>query len=93
MQKKIKEFIPKHIIPKTPRNIFSWLLCPLTLLMLKDYTKNRVKAQECSDRKFPLILRFNTGDTEILSIDQDPKTGFIYIAGTTTAVELRVSGA
>ena len=51
--------------------------------MLKDYSKIRVTAQECFDKKFPLIPRPEIGLTDILSIDQDPITGFIYIAGET----------
>ena len=42
---------------------------------------------------FPLALGFNSGETEIFSIDQDSSTGYIYLAGTSTATELKVSGA
>ena len=40
-----------------------------------------------------MTFGFSSGETEIISIDQDSSTGFIYIAGTTTAIELLVSGA
>ena len=40
-----------------------------------------------------MTFGFSSGETEIISIDQDSSTGFIYIAGTTTATELLVSGA
>ena len=50
-------------------------------------------AQTCSNLKFPLTLGFSSGETEIISIDHDSLTGYIYIAGTSTATELKVSGA
>jgi len=34
---------------------------------------------------FPLIFGFSSGETEIFSIDQDGSTGYLYLAGTTTA--------
>jgi len=40
-----------------------------------------------------LPLGLSSGDTEIVSIDRDSTTGNIFIAGTTTAKELLVSGA
>ena len=40
-----------------------------------------------------MTFGFSSGESEIISIDQDSSTGFIYIAGTTTATELLVSGA
>jgi len=42
---------------------------------------------------FPLIFGFNSGETEIFSIDHDSSTGYTYLAGTTTATEIKVSGA
>ena len=39
--------------------------------------------------KFPLTLGFDSGETEIFSVDQDPLTGYVYIGGTTTAIELK----
>ena len=52
-----------------------------------------VSTQTCSNLKFPLTFGFDSGETEIISIDQDPSTNFLYMAGTTTATELKVSGA
>ena len=40
-----------------------------------------------------MTFGFSSGETEIISIDQDSSTGFFYIAGTTTSTELIVSGA
>ena len=42
---------------------------------------------------FPLALGFSSGETEIFSMDQDSSTGYIYLAGTTTATELKVYGS
>ena len=41
---------------------------------------------------FPLTFCFNSGETEIIFIDQDSLTGFLYIADTTSSKELLVSG-
>jgi hypothetical protein len=49
-------------------------------------------AQSCSNLKFPLTLGFNSGETEITSIDIDSLTGNLYISGVSTATELKVSG-
>ena len=65
----------------------------MILLMLANNSSNFVFAQSCSNLKFPLTFGFSSGETEIISIDQDTSTGYIYIAGTTTATELLVSGA
>ena len=43
--------------------------------------------------KFPMTLGYDSGETEIFSVDQDLSTGFFYIAGTSTAKELKASGA
>ena len=40
-----------------------------------------------------MTLGFSSGETEIFSVNQDSTTGFLYIGGTTTATELKVSGA
>ena len=40
-----------------------------------------------------MTFGFSSGETEIFSVDQDSITGFLYIAGTTTSIELKVSGA
>ena len=61
--------------------------------MLTDDAKNVAFAQTCSNLKFPLTLGFPSGETEIMSIDQDSLTGYLYIGGTSTATELKVSGA
>jgi hypothetical protein len=60
---------------------------------IKEYANIFASAQTCSDLKFPLTFGFSSGETDIISIDQDSLTGFIYISGTTTASELLVSGA
>ncbi len=80
-------------IPKTPGRLIPWLLCLLTFFTLTDDAKNYTFAQSCSNLKFPLTLGFNSGETEIVSIDQDSATGNLYISGITTATELKVSGA
>lgn len=69
------------------------LLCLVTLLILTDYKNNVALAQTCSNLKYPLTLGLSSGETEIVSIDQDSFTGYLYIAGTTTTPELKVSGA
>ncbi len=61
--------------------------------MLTDDGKNAAFAQTCSNIKYPLTLGFSSGETEIMSIDQDSLTGYIYIGGTSTATELRAAGA
>ncbi len=61
--------------------------------MLTYDEKNVVFAQTCPNLKFPLTLGFPSGETEIMSIDQDSLTGYIYIGGTSTAIELRATGA
>ena len=61
--------------------------------MLKVDAKNAAFAQTCSNLKFPLTLGFPSGETEIMSIDQDSLTGNLYIGGTSTATELRAAGA
>ena len=40
-----------------------------------------------------MTLGYDSGETEIFSVDQDLSTGFFYIAGTSTAKELKASGA
>jgi hypothetical protein len=61
--------------------------------MLIDDAINFTLAQSCSNLKYPLTLGFTSGETEIISIDQDSLTGYLYIGGTSTATELKVSGA
>ena len=61
--------------------------------MLQDSKKITASAQSCSNLKFPLTLGFTSGETEIVSIDQDSATKNLYISGTTTTTELKVSGA
>ncbi len=80
-------------IPKTPKSLLVWFLCLKNFLMLTEDTKNVVFTQSCSNLKFPLTLGFDSGETEITSIDQDSATGNLFMAGTTTATELKVSGA
>ena len=93
MFKKLKILLEKHNILKIPRSIIFWFLYFLTFLILQDYEKIGVFGQSCSNLKFPLTLGFPSGETEIISIDQDSSTGFIFIAGTTTASELKVPGS
>ena len=50
-------------------------------------------AQTCSNLKFPLTLGISSGETEIISIDQDSSNSYLYMAGTTNTTELLVSGA
>ena len=70
-----------------------WFLYFLTFLIFQDYEKISVFTQSCSNLKFPLTLGFPSGETEIISIDQDSSTSFIYITGTTTTTELLVPGS
>jgi hypothetical protein len=90
---KIKIFFEKNGFPKTLRRLLPWLLCLVTFFTLTDDAKNYTFAQSCSNLKFPLTLGFNSGETEIVSIDQDSATGNLYISGITTTTELKVSGA
>ena len=86
-------FINKHDIPKTPKKFFPSFVCLLVSLNFEKYRIIFAHAQTCSNLMFPLALGFNSGETEIFSIDQDSSTGYIYLAGTSTATELKVSGA
>ncbi len=61
--------------------------------MLVNDASYDVFAQTCSNLKFPLTLGFSSGETEIMSIDQDSLTGYLYIGGTSTATEFRAVGA
>ena len=61
--------------------------------MLTDDANYDVSAQSCFNLKFPITLGFPSGETEIMSIDQDSLTGYLYIGGTSTATELRAAGA
>ena len=65
----------------------------MILLVLTDYTNIVVFAQTCSILKFPITLGSSSGETEIISIDHDRFTDYIYIAGTSTTTELKVSEA
>ncbi len=69
MFKKRKKLLDERGIPKAPRRPLPWLLSIVTSLMLQEPTKITVLAQSCSNLKFPLTLGFNTGETEITSID------------------------
>ena len=40
-----------------------------------------------------MTLGYESGETEIFSVDHDASTGFLYIGGTSSAKELKVSGA
>ena len=65
----------------------------LSFLTLQESANIVVFAITCNVPMFPLNLGFPSGDTEIISMDQDSATGNIFIAYTTTAPELRVTGA
>ncbi len=90
---KLKIFFVTRLILQIPRRLLFWFLCLATLLLLTDDTNNAAFAQTCSNLKFPLTLGFASGETEIMSIDQDSLTGYLYIGGTSTATELRAVGA
>ena len=91
MSKKLKIFVDTLIILKNSKKLLTLLLFLLTFLMNEDYENIAFTAQPCSNLKFPLTFGFSLGETEIISIDQDSSTGYIYIAGTTTATELIIS--
>jgi hypothetical protein len=93
MFKKLRIFGVMRQILQIPRRVLFWFLCLATLLLLTDDANYDVYAQTCSNLKFPLTLGFASGETEIMSIDQDSLTGYIYIGGTSTATELRAAGA
>ena len=76
----------------TPIRLFPWFICLLAFLNLEEFGNIFAQAQTCSNLMFPLALGFSSGETEIFSMDQDSSTGYIYLAGTTTASELKVSG-
>ncbi len=90
---KLKIFDVTRLILQIPRRLLLWFLCLKTLILLTDDAKNAAFAQTCSNLKFPLTLGFPSGETEIMSIDQDSLTGYIYIGGTSNATELRAAGA
>ena len=52
-----------------------------------------VQGYDCFRQRFPLAIGFDSGNTDIKFIDQDPTTGYLYMVGITTATELKVSGA
>ena len=93
MFEKLKIFAVTRLILQIPRRLLLWFLCLATLLMLTDDANYDVVAQSCSNLKFPLTLGFSSGETEIISIDQDSLTGYLYIGGTSTATELRAAGS
>ena len=70
-----------------------WLLCLLKLSILQEYSNIFVFAQTCPNLKFPVTLGYDSGETEIFSVDLDASTGFIYLGGTSTAKELKYPGA
>ncbi len=43
--------------------------------------------------KVPINFKFISGETEIISIDQDSLAGYLYIGSTSTATELKAAGA
>ena len=90
---KLKIFVVARLILQIPRRFLIWFLCVAALLMLTDDANYDVFAQSCSNLKFPLTLGFPSGETEIMSIDQDSLNGYLYIGGTSTATELRAAGA
>jgi hypothetical protein len=92
MFKKLKIFVVTGLILHIPRRLLLWFFCLTILLLLTDDAKYDVFAQSCSNLKFPLTLGFSSGETEIISIDQD-SNGYLYIGGTSTATELRAAGA
>jgi hypothetical protein len=55
--------------------------------------KQFVKGYDCFRQRFPQIIGYDSGDTEIISTDQDPSTGYFFMIGTTNATELLVPGA
>ena len=55
--------------------------------------KQFVKGYDCFRQRFPQIIGYDSGDTEIISTDQDPSTGYFFMIGTTSATELLVTGA
>ena len=93
MFKRNKKFFQKSDKLKSQRRMIIWFLCLLTLSILQEYFDIFVFAQTCSNLKFPITLGFTSGETIILQIDQDSFDGYIYVAGTSTATELKVPGA
>ncbi len=88
-----KKILVKRGILKTPKRILLWIFWLKTLIMLTDDAKNTAFAQTCSYIKYPLTLGFSSGETEIISIDQDSLTGYLYISGISSATELKAAGA
>ena len=76
----IKKPPEKYNTLKILRYILLWLLFFVTILILQDYKSISVFALTCPNLKFPLTFGFISGETEIISIDQDSSTENIYIA-------------
>ena len=81
----------------TSPQIFQRILYSLFYLILSlgQYFEihDGVYGYDCFKQQFPLIIGFDSGDTDIKFIDQDPLTGYIFMVGTTTATEFKVPGA
>ena len=56
------------------------------------FLENAVYGFDCLRMRFPITLGFDTGDTEIVTMDGDT-AGNLYMAGITKATELIVTGA
>ncbi len=66
----------------------------LTLNFWKYFeTHDSVYWYDCFKEQFPLILGFDSGDTENKFIDQDPLIGYIFMVWMMTAKEFKVPGA
>ena len=66
------------IISKTIKRILFNLLYLNIIIWLNFKTNYVAQGYECFSGRFPVILEFNSGDTDIKFIDQDPLTGSIF---------------
>ena len=89
----IKKNFKTQRVLKTPRKFFVWFSDFLYFLIFRDYAKIGVSTQTCSNLKFPVTLGYESGETEIFSVDLDASTGFLFLGGTSTAKEIKVSEA
>ena len=86
-------YVDAYVTVKSPKRAFPWFLFLISFLTLQESAMIVVSTTTDESPKFPLILGFETGETEIFSIDQDSSTGGVFIAGTTTAKEYLIPGA
>jgi hypothetical protein len=80
-------------IPQAYQRIYYSLLYLILIHKYFLHIHHVVKGNDCLTQSFPVILGFDSGETEIKFMDQDPLSSLLFFVGTTTATELKVAGA